>query len=217
MAPTRSGSRACCRRRSCSSRSRLRPCCRTAFASLPGQPRLSHQPGVMAGALTGVQLLGQESELLTTPGGTATRHAGVLVPVKGALDGAQELGLAQMIPQAVPGRCGGRHPVRAAASTLTSMSKRTVANPWQSSHSWSCRVRPWHASISDPSSPGCCLTDGPVAVEIDLSPAAPEGCLIRRCRRLPVSGCDRRCVPDCPEDVSTSVHRPFAFRRHCHR
>ena len=72
---------------------------RTAFTTPPGLPRLSHQPGVMAGALTGVQLLGQESELLTTPGGTSTRHAGVLVPVKGALDGAQELGLAQMIPK----------------------------------------------------------------------------------------------------------------------
>ena len=126
-------------------------------------------------ALPGMQLLGQQGQLLTPPRGTTARHAGVLIPVEVALDGAQELGFPQMRAQPLPGRYGGRHPVRAAGPTLTSMSAASVAKAMGVEPPWNSRVRPWHASFADQNSPGSCLTDGPVAVEVDLSPATPEG------------------------------------------
>ena len=47
-------------------------------------------------ALTSMKLGRQQRELLTSPGRSCRRHAGVLVPVQGALNRAEQLRLSQM-------------------------------------------------------------------------------------------------------------------------
>ena len=71
--------------------------------------RCSEQIRIGRGALTGMELGRQKRELLPPPGRPGRGHAGVLIPVQGALDRTKQLRLFQMGSQLPPSRCGRSH------------------------------------------------------------------------------------------------------------
>ena len=104
---------------------------RASLSGIPMLTRCGQQFRIGRRALTSMKLGRQQRELLTSPGRPGRRHAGVLVPIQGALNRAEQLRLSQMGAQLPPSRCGRSH-LAPFSITLTTpgVASKQRCRPW---------------------------------------------------------------------------------------